>query len=188
MGFRLLTIIFSLKMVLFLGWLMATSGLFDYSPVHAEEGLARSEPKVERRGPDSHGIVTKEEKGLLEAIRRREKELDRREEALANLEQRLTTIRKGIDERMLELKKLRAELDKALSRIDEANSRRTQRIVKIYESMPPEDAAARLEKLDEKMAVMILSTMKEKKAGKILSMVAVEKSVRFSQLMSKPLR
>ena len=49
--------------------------------------------------------------------------------------------------------------------------------------MNPEEAASRMEKLDEEMAVMILAAMSERKAAKVRSCVGVAKSAKLSQAL-----
>jgi len=121
------------------------------------------------------------EKSLLGVLNRKEKELASREDEIEIKEERLNVIREDIEARIKELRKEHDEIAALVRKIDEINDQRIKRIVKIYESMKPEEAASRVEKLDEEMAVMILASMSERKAAKILSFVDVAKSVRLSQ-------
>lgn len=121
------------------------------------------------------------ERSLLGVLNRKEKELASREDEIVKKEERLNVIREDIEARIKELRKEHDEIAALVRKIDEINDLRIKRIVKIYESMKPEEAASRVEKLDEEMAVMILASMSERKAAKILSFVDVAKSVRLSQ-------
>jgi len=123
------------------------------------------------------------EKGLLEAIARRREELDAREEELRARRERIEALEEDVEGRIDELRKIHDSIEAFVKKIDEVNESRIKRIVKIYESMKPAEAARRMEKLDEDMAVMILATMKEKKAAKILALVELDRSVRLSQLL-----
>lgn len=139
---------------------------------------------------DAHGVKpavseTKtgsgREKSLLAAINSRQGELDQRDAELKTREERLAVIKADIDARIAELNKVHSRIEAFVKKIDEINDERVKKLVRIYESMGPEEAASRIEKLDEAMAVMILASVSEKKAAKILGFVDVDKSVRLSR-------
>jgi len=121
------------------------------------------------------------EKGMLAVLGRKEKELREREEELMRNEERLNTVRADIEARLSELKAEHERIAALVSKIEEINDQRNKKIVKIYESMSPEEAASRLEKLDDEMAVMILALMSERKAAKVLSFVDVSRSAKLSR-------
>ena len=151
-----------------------------------ERGVVASEQKESK--PDNvkpKDAAQKDDKdmGPMALINKRQKELDQREEELNASEKRLLAIKNDIDIRIIELNKVHSRINEFLKKIDDANDLRNKKIVRIYESMSPEDAAARLEKLDEKMAIMILASMNEKKAAKILSFVEVGKAAKLSEAL-----
>jgi len=123
------------------------------------------------------------EKTLLGAIARRQKELDEREAAIMVEEARLLVIKKDVEKRIAELDSVLEKIEAFVRKIDEVNDERVRRVAKIYSSMNPEEAASRIEKIDEKTAVMILSIISERQAAKILSFVDVDKSVKLSQAL-----
>lgn len=132
--------------------------------------------------PDAGFVLSNEhEKGLLAAIARRQHELDIREEEIKAREARLASVKTDLDARAAELKKTHADIEASLKKLDEAGTDRAKRLVKIYESMGPEDAAPRLEKLEHDIAVMILATVSEKKAAKILAFIEPARAARLSQ-------
>ncbi|MFZ6008041.1 MAG: magnesium transporter MgtE N-terminal domain-containing protein, partial [Nitrospirota bacterium] len=55
------------------------------------------------------------------------------------------------------------------------------KVAKMYEAMPPEEAARKLEKLDEDVAVIILNSLKPKTAGKILAQMENDKAASLSK-------
>ncbi len=145
---------------------------------------AADTPKAEK----STGVEVAQEqidsgrvKEMLASIERRQKELDEREDSLKTREERLLAIKKDVEDRIKELSAVHEQIATFVKKIDETSDARVQRVAKIYASMGPEEAAARLEKLDKKTAVMILLNISERKAAKILSFVDVEKSVELSQ-------
>lgn len=158
--------------------LIALSGteIFDMRPAFAEaQKPLQAAPQAQVAQPDDA------EKGLLAALNRKERELAAREEEVVRKEERLNIIKADIEQRISELKKVQENISQLVKKIDEINDERIKRIVKIYESMNPEEAASRIEKLDEEMAVMILASMSERRAAKVLSFVNVAKSAKLSQ-------
>jgi len=150
-------------------------------PVNSSGAVAESSTKVESRNLDA--MVLADGKGLLASIQKRQKELDEREAALKARDERLHLVKKEIDEKIKEIEKIRSEMKRLAAKIEEADNNRVKRLVKIYESMTPEEAAPRFEQLDTRLAVLILSVMREKNAAKILELVKVDKSVTLSQLL-----
>lgn len=145
--------------------------------------LALADQAAEGRPPGQpEPFVSGTERSLLAAVNRKEKELEAREEGLRTKEARLDAIRADIEARTAELRKVHEGIESMVRKINEAREERIRKIVKIYETMNPEEAAPRIEGLDKDMAVMILSTMNEKKAAKILEFVNVEKSVELSRM------
>ncbi|MBI5327260.1 MAG: hypothetical protein HZB80_03060 [Deltaproteobacteria bacterium] len=118
---------------------------------------------------------------IIEAVKKRTNELDIREEKLRIEEERFKTLKAGIDEKIGELAKARKELEKVIQDIKAEKQQGMENLVKIYESMPPEEAASRIEKLDEELAVKFLMTMKSKTAGRILAFVEPAKAAKLTQ-------
>lgn len=196
MKYRFLVLIAAFKVLLICAWLFTGWDGFKASTVHAQTpASSAAEPKKPSDAPVKPSDNTaqaqtvkntpertdEKEKGLLAAINRRQKELDAREEELRAKEERYNAIKADIETRITELKKLNDRIDASIKKIDGVNDEKTKRVVKIYEAMSPEEAAPRIEKLDEQMAVLIISSMSEKKAAKVLALVDVGKSVKISQ-------
>lgn len=125
------------------------------------------------------------ESELLAAIEKRQKELDKREENIKAQEERLKTLRSDVEARINELNKVKTEAEKTLKAIEAVNKEEFAHIIKIYEAMPAEEAAARISKLEMDMAVKLLSNMKGKTAGKILSFVEPAKAAELTQGLGK---
>lgn len=163
------------------GAFLATALAFGWHWVAASPVLAGQTVESMPQG-QPEPFVTGSERSLMAAINRKEKELDAREESLRSSEARLDAIRADIEARTAELRKVHKDIEAMVMRINEAHEEKIRRIVKIYETMNPEEAAPRIEGLEKEMAVMILSTMNAKKAAKILEFVDVQKSVELSRM------
>lgn len=111
----------------------------------------------------------------LRLIERKQKELKEKEERLKKEEERLEILRKDINEKIDRYSKLLAHIEEQLKEMKKSKDERLEQVVKTYEAMPPEDAAARLNELDEKTATKILSMMKPKKASAIMAAMEPKK-------------
>ncbi|KWT85134.1 MotE family protein [Candidatus Magnetominusculus xianensis] len=112
-------------------------------------------------------------------------ELSRREEAVKKEEERLNDLKAEVDKKIAEYEKLLRQLDEIMAKLKETNTERMNNLVKIYESMPAENAAKELELLDEELSVAILVKMKPRKTAAVLSAMDKRKAAIFTDLMSK---
>lgn len=120
------------------------------------------------------------DKALLDAISRRQADLDAREEEIKVREERLNVLKKDIEEKLAQINKARGEVEGLSMKIKEKDAERLNKVVRIYESMSPEEAAPRMERLDEETAVSVLGVMSPKKAAKIIAVMDVDKAARLS--------
>lgn len=105
-------------------------------------------------------------------------------------EERLRILQEDLAKKTEELKKLKEEIDAKIKRQEElkaeltrAQEERYQKLAKIYEQMPPEEAATRIEKLDDETAVNLILAIKPRQAAKILANVNPEKAAILSKLL-----
>ncbi len=103
-------------------------------------------------------------------------------------EERMKILRDDLSKKTEELKKLKEEIEAKIkqqeelkAQLEKAQTENYQRLAKIYEQMPPEEAAARLEKLDEDTATTLLLAIKPRQAAKILANVNPEKAAVLSK-------
>ncbi|MGQ9569987.1 MAG: MotE family protein [Thermodesulfovibrionales bacterium] len=106
---------------------------------------------------------------MLQFIEKRQRELKEKEESLIKEEERLKVIRKDIDDRIEKYSKILNQIENLLKKAEQLQDEKLDRLVKAYESMPPEEAADKLSALSEPMAIKIMNKMKPKKAGSIMS-------------------
>jgi len=135
---------------------------------------------------------------MVAMFQQRKQDLERRESAVRAAEGRLAI--------------LKAEVEQILNRVEAAEQRRLERekavlsqkglqneqaadlrkqhlgqLAKIYESMPAEEAAARIERMPDRKALEILRSLKSKSAGAILSQVKVERAAKLTEeLLATP--
>jgi flagellar motility protein MotE (MotC chaperone) len=139
---------------------------------------------------------------VLDLLDQRKRMLDRKEETLRVAEARLVSLKSEIEqilaqhEQMVktteaarlanEATKKAADQKQAKAEADARQASLVQ-LAKMYETMPPEEAAARLEKMPQERALQLLRLLKGKTAGAILALVRPEKAAKLTErFMAKP--
>ncbi len=179
---KVIATLVALKAVILGLWLLSSHLPFEPGVVSAK---IQPPEKAQHTAPRYERPEAAPEKGLMEAIKRKEEELRAREKELGEKMRHLEGVKGDIDARVKRLGALLKDLREVKARIDAFNNNKARRLVKIYESMAPRDAAMRMERLDDEMAASILGAMREKIAGKILGFVSVEKSVKISRVLKR---
>ena len=122
---------------------------------------------------------------VIKFIEKKQKEIKIREEALEKEEKRLHVLKGDIDERIEKYTKLLNNLENMLKKLEQIKEGKLEHVVKVYEAMPPEEAAAKLAALDEPTAVEIIRRMKSKKAGAVMAFMNEKKSASITQSLAR---
>ena len=180
------------------------------TPAHAAEEAKpapvaqKEEPKPESVKKDVQGPATSAPREIYEMLEQRKRLLDKRETAVRGSETHLLELKAELEqivtrhEQAVEAEKKRrqaaqakgaSEADKAKSpaKATPAVNVNQAQLAKIYEAMPAEEAAARLERMPERKALEVLRLLKGKSAGAILAEVKPERAARLTeQLLTTP--
>lgn len=97
-----------------------------------------------------------------DALDKRQRELDMREGLLKAAEQR-------INGKIQELKQLQGTIEQLTKKYDKHQEEKLARLVKIYQTMKPKDAARIFEKLDMSTLLDVAERMKERKLAPIMA-------------------
>lgn len=142
-------------------------------------------------------------KEVLNMLDQRKRFLDQREDVLRTERGRLDQLKQDLEQLLdryeasvkayeEEKEKQRAakaaDEEAAQKRREAAAAARQQSmdtVTKIYEAMPSEEAAERIEKMPIPLAVNVLGSLKSKTAGAILANVSAGKAARLSEQLSK---
>lgn len=124
------------------------------------------------------------EDDMVRFIERKQAELNNREDAVKREEERMAALRREVEERIEKYTKLLAQIEKALNKLEQVKNERLDSIVKSYESMPPEDAAARIASLDRETAVSIMQRMKSRKAGAVMAAMQPAKAAELTKALA----
>ena len=166
-------------------------------------GSSSSEPKPETKEPvDSQELLDTQENPLrpqgpaidmpqevLDMLNQRQRAVERREEAMRTEEARLLSLKKDIEQlltRQLQLSKTGPNSKQKPVDAESAAKAPVDQVVNMYETMPPEEAAARLERLPTDMALEVLRSLKGKTAGTILASVKPEKAAKLTERFLAP--
>ena len=133
--------------------------------------------------------VPREVLGMLDL---RKRDLDRREEAVRQNEERLMIVRAEVEKVLAKNEALEKRIESVRAKADQqapkerlAQAQKNQ-LAKMYEAMPSEDAAIRLERMPDQKAIEILRLVKTKSAAAILAQVKPEHAAKLSvQLLAQ---
>ncbi len=124
---------------------------------------------------------------VFSSIKEKTQELRTSEEMFRVEEERLQGLRVEVDTRITELIQEREGLEKALKTMKSEGDEGMRSLAKIYENMPTEEAASRIERLEERLAVKILKSMNTRVSGKVLAFVAPSKAARLTKGLERAL-
>ena len=129
---------------------------------------------------------------MVAMFQQRKQDLERRENAVRAAEAQLAILKAEVEQILSKVEAVeqrRLGQEKAAggqqaSHGKQAADTRTQQLgqlVKMYESMPAEEAAARIERMTNRKALEILRLLKSKSAGAILAQVKVDRAAKLTE-------
>jgi flagellar motility protein MotE (MotC chaperone) len=118
--------------------------------------------------PTQPASVSPETLRLLEMIERKNRELKKREEELLLKEKNLEELEKKILSDLQKIEEALARSEEMVGIRKDLIEKNVKSLVKAYSNMKPVQAAALLERMDEATAIIIISRMKSRVAGKVL--------------------
>ncbi len=174
------------------GSIVAEAVLAAPKPAHAQEGPAAEVPgawDVAQAGGATDALGQNAEaprqmaaQGDLseewQNLRRRQEEVQRQEQTLRALENEL-------DAKLNRLQELETRIQGMIEEADVLKDRKMRHLVDVYSNMKPREAAKALEALEEPVAVKILSGMRGRNAGEVLSFVDAEKAARLTEALTR---
>ncbi len=128
---------------------------------------------------------------LLEDLQARLKKVEERERSLQLREEQVVGLQQDLEALAARQAKEAKRLEKEASALSEEQRRYLEQdpalvhLLKIYESMDPEEGALRIEKMREGLALDILAGIKNKKAAGILAGMNPRKAAKLSEGLRK---
>jgi flagellar motility protein MotE (MotC chaperone) len=138
---------------------------------------------------------------VVAMLQQRQEDLDRREKAVRTAEERFTILKTELERILSKIEAaeqqrgLKEQQEKGAAgqsaaqkkQAAELHNQKYAQLTKMYESMPAEEAAARIERMPDRKALEILRLVKGKTAGSILAQVKVDRAAKLTeQLLSNP--
>lgn len=122
--------------------------------------------------------VLKQLSARRETLDRRGKDLDTRESLIKVAEQR-------VDQKIHEMESLRQQLQAMVNQVSEAQAQQLDNLVKIYETMKPDEAARIFETLDMPTLLGVVLRMKPKSTAPIMAKMAPDKAKELTIALTK---
>lgn len=197
-GVGIRVIIVMIWTMLHLARASAEQGLEPLKPATAEStsksGGDLPAPEVEPvQGP---ALTVPEE--MVAMFQQRKQDLDHREQAVRTAEGQLAILKAEVEQILTKveaIEKRRLEQQKSVPgqpgaqgrKLVDTRAQQLAQLAKMYESMPAEEAAARLERMPDRKALEILRVIKSKSAGAILAQVKVDRAAKLTEeLLATP--
>lgn len=106
---------------------------------------------------------------LLQDLATRRKKLDSRERGL-DMRERVIQVTEGrVTKKLSEIKKIQTDIQSKIQQYDDVQKARLDRMVKVYESMKPKDAAKIFNTLDLEVLLPVAERMKAAKIAGVMS-------------------
>jgi flagellar motility protein MotE (MotC chaperone) len=121
---------------------------------------------------------------LLDALERRQAELDAREREITGREERLALYEKDVTAKVASLEEIEKRLSARAKTATQAVDAAAESLAKIYGTMKPEAAAPILDRLDDPTVLTIFRRMKEKQVGEILPLMTRERAIALTQALA----
>jgi len=121
---------------------------------------------------------------MVKLVEAKRIELKEKEESLRRDEARLNALQKDVDEKIATYTKLLGQIESVLKKVELVQGEKIQNVVKAYEVMTAEEAAARLTALDDATTLQIMMRMKSKKAGAIIAAMTPKKAASLTRSMT----
>jgi flagellar motility protein MotE (MotC chaperone) len=131
--------------------------------------------------PTQPASVSPETLRLLEMIERKNRELKKREGELLLKEKNLEALEKKVLSDLQKIEEALARSEEMVGIRKDLIEKNVNALVKAYSNMKPVQAAALLEDMDEATAIIIISRMKSRVAGKVLGAMNTKVAANISE-------
>jgi len=110
--------------------------------------------------------------------------LELRESELLEMEGAVEVEKAVLAEEYGKLEVLRRKLDSSMGQVEEARLKSVKKLAKMYEAMPPKEAASILSGMDLEIVLSVLRQMKERQAAKVMAALDPSRAAALSGMMS----
>ena len=121
---------------------------------------------------------------VLQNLGARRGQLDQREEDLSTQLALLAAAEAKLDAKTKVLTQLKTDVQALLAQADGREAAEVDRLVKVYEGMKPQDAAARMAALEDSVRLPIAAKMKERALAQIIGKMPVNEAKKLTEALS----
>lgn len=104
---------------------------------------------------------------------------------LARQQQDILMLRQQMDQRLKDLQSAEDKMKGVLKEAKDIEDKKVRTLIQMYANMKPRMAAQALEKMDERIAVRILSGMAPKQSGEILTYTNPSKTAKLTEMITR---
>jgi flagellar motility protein MotE (MotC chaperone) len=148
----------------------------------AKDAAANSNAK--KSEPQAKDQSVAEDTSYIDKLRTRKEELDLREKELNQLEEELQRQKVEVDQRIRQLEQMRRDIASVLKERMDADETQVNKLVDLYSTMKPKQAADVIGSLQEDLAVQILGKMKKKNAAEVMNVLPADKARALSEKLT----
>ncbi|MCB0320694.1 MAG: hypothetical protein KDD60_07180 [Bdellovibrionales bacterium] len=162
------------------------SGLEYVGVLEVEEAHATLQSSARLRSLQESNLsqYSKEEVALLKALDARRLELEERNKKIDQRERDIGLQEQELVVRLAEVRDLTEQLKMDREKSEKKRSTQLEQLSNVYGSMNPTEAAHLIEQLDVTIALKLLQRMPEKRIGQILALMAPERALAITRLLS----
>lgn len=129
--------------------------------------------------------VSPNEIQILQNLAARREALDKREAALNERENLIKAAEAKLDARIKQLQDLKKQIEDLIFKATQTQDDDINRLVKVYESMKPKDAAAVFVSLNDEVRIPIAAKMKDRSLAAILSAMPPEEARKLTEKLAQ---
>lgn len=145
------------------------------------DAIAAAIQKDTAEAAEEDAQVGKKNELDLKLLNTKKAALAAEEKRIAVKKAELVAIQKELSNKLEKLTQLRNEIRSEIAGKNAVEAKKLKHLIKVYSAMKPQSAAVLIEKLDQNLAVELLSKMKGEAVGKILSYVDTGKAAAISE-------
>lgn len=145
------------------------------------EGLPQGQPAGNRAAPAA-ATPPLPRPPVAETSLQKRNEILERETAVSLKEKELKSLSESLSTRIQQLQQARKEIEASLDQKKKDDAEKYKKMLKVYKSLRPEAAAALMDKLDESMALEMLTQMDTKTAVKLIPLMNQDRVLKWTRL------
>ena len=172
-----LGIVFALSAVLRIGTL-------DLAFAEGAGGVAPDAPLAGATGPAGEGVSLRSLQAAIAELDALRLELAAREAGIADRERAVATAQALVEDRLAELEAAETRLQDLIARSDTAAETDLDRLTRVYETMPPDTAAALFEQMPPSFAAGFLARMTPAAGAALMGELSPEQAYAISVILA----